>query len=115
MGVMEEESFSVAIESEIIPSSIVATSDNEQEALIEQNIPSSIAAECDGHLQVIRTPEQHTRSRFVVKLPTVSSHAFATPMGQQEFLQNIVDSVTTKFSELACTLRYDGLDSSNPY
>jgi len=44
MGLMEE-SFLVAIESEVIPSSIVATSDNEQEALMEQNIPSSIAFE----------------------------------------------------------------------
>jgi len=63
---------------------------------------------------MVRTPEQRTNSRFVVEPPTVSSHAFATPMEQQEFLQNIVDSVASKFPELACTLRYDGLDSSNP-
>jgi len=82
---------------------------------MEQEIPSSLAVEHDENLQtslqVVRTPEQCTRLGLVVQ---PSSHAVTTPMEQQDFLQNIADGVASKFSELACTLQYDGLDSSNP-
>ena len=70
---MEGKSFSVPIEPEVIPSSIVSATDNEQEGLMEQVIPSSIvAAERDSQLQVVTTPEQPARSNFVGEPPTVS-------------------------------------------
>ena len=112
---MEGELFSVPIKPEVIPSSIISGTDNEQEGLMEQVIPSSIiAAERDSKLQVVTIPEQPSRSNFVSEPPTVSSRAVATPMEQQEVLQNTVDNVASKFPELAFTLRCDGLDSSNP-
>ena len=93
------EQLPLGIESEGIPSSSLVSADND-------------------HLHVSAVPEQPAAAEIDPSshppLPSVSPLETATLHEQQEFLQGIVNSVTGKFPELAFTLRYDGLNCTNP-
>ncbi|XP_065904955.1 uncharacterized protein [Dysidea avara] len=74
---------------------------------------SSFVAAYNDQLLLSRALDESSVPRST-SLPPVIPPVTTTCIEQKEFLQSIIDSIAGKFPELVFTLRYNGLDSTNP-